>query len=151
MKNNIERAIILFNEKPKKGIDFLIKNQLLEYDPDTISEFLLTTPGLSKFAIGQYIGNTDDFNVAVMRAFCNKIDFRYMEIDEALRLFLSLFRLPGESQQIDRIIEQFAMIFIGDNPSDFEEPTGSGGLDGAYVLAFSLIFLNTLNHNPKVP
>ncbi len=26
MKNNIERAIILFNEKPKKGLDFLIKN-----------------------------------------------------------------------------------------------------------------------------
>jgi Sec7-like guanine-nucleotide exchange factor len=97
MKNNIETAIILFNEKPKKGLDFLIKNQLLEYDPDTISEFLLTTPGLSKFAIGQYIGHNDDFNVAVLRAFCNKIDFRGMEIDEALRLFLSQFRLPGES------------------------------------------------------
>jgi Sec7-like guanine-nucleotide exchange factor len=86
-----------------------------------------------------------------MRAFCTKIDFRGMEIDEALRLFLSQFRLPGESQQIDRIIEQFSLIFMGDNPSDFGEPTGSGGLDGVYVLAFSLIFLNTLNHNPKVP
>lgn len=52
MKNHIERAIILFNEKPKRGLDFLIKNNLLEYDPDIIAEFLLTTPGLSKFAIG---------------------------------------------------------------------------------------------------
>ena len=44
----MERAIILFNEKPKKGLDFLFKNQFLENDPGTIAEFLLTTPGLSK-------------------------------------------------------------------------------------------------------
>lgn len=52
LKNSIERAIILFNEKPKKGLDFLIKNKFLELDPDVIAEFLLTTPGLSKHAIG---------------------------------------------------------------------------------------------------
>jgi Sec7-like guanine-nucleotide exchange factor len=48
----MERAIILFNEKPKKGLDYLIKNSLLHTDPDTIAEFLLTTPGLSKYSIG---------------------------------------------------------------------------------------------------
>lgn len=52
MKNSIERAIILFNEKPKKGLDYLLKNGLLENDPDMIAEFMLTTPGLSKYAIG---------------------------------------------------------------------------------------------------
>ena len=52
MKNNIERAIILFNDKPKKGLEFLLRNQYLTYDPDIIAEFLLTTPGLSKFSIG---------------------------------------------------------------------------------------------------
>lgn len=25
LKNNVERAIIMFNDNPKKGIDFLIK------------------------------------------------------------------------------------------------------------------------------
>lgn len=48
----MEREIILFNEKPKKGIDFLMKNQLIDNDPTLIAEFLLTTPGLSKFSIG---------------------------------------------------------------------------------------------------
>jgi brefeldin A-inhibited guanine nucleotide-exchange protein len=98
MKNNIERAIILFNEKPKKGLDYLIRNQLLDYDPDNVAEFLLTTPGLSKFSIGQFIGTRDDFNIAVLRSYCNKIDFTGMEADEALRLFLSQFRLPIESE-----------------------------------------------------
>ncbi len=52
MKNSMERAIILFNEKPKKGLDFLFRNNFIDYNPDTIAELLLTTPGLSKYAIG---------------------------------------------------------------------------------------------------
>ena len=151
MKNNIERAIILFNDKPKKGLDFLIRNHFLEYDPDIVAEFLLTTPGLSKFSIGQFIGTRDDFSIAVLRSFCGKIDFTGMEADEALRLFLQLFRLPIESEQIDRVMENFSMTYFADNPSNFEAPLGSGGVDSVYMLAYSLIFLNTLNHNPKVP
>jgi brefeldin A-inhibited guanine nucleotide-exchange protein len=89
MKNSIERAIILFNDKPKKGLDYLIRSQLIEWDPDIIAEFFLTTPGLSKFAIGQYLGSAEEFNVTVLRSYCGKIDYVGMEIDEALRLFLS--------------------------------------------------------------
>jgi brefeldin A-resistance guanine nucleotide exchange factor 1 len=58
-------------------------------DPDTIAEFLLTTPGLSKHAIGQFIGTRDDFNIAVLKAYCSKIDFSGMEVDEAMRLYLA--------------------------------------------------------------
>eukprot|EP01022_Parablepharisma_sp_SALTPOND_P004529 TRINITY_DN120462_c2_g1_i1.p1 TRINITY_DN120462_c2_g1~~TRINITY_DN120462_c2_g1_i1.p1 ORF type:complete len:674 (-),score=78.24 TRINITY_DN120462_c2_g1_i1:3202-5223(-) len=61
-----------------------------------------------------------------------------------MRLYLSLFRLPKESQQIDRVIEAFSNSFFDQNPSLFREK------DNAYVLAYSLIFLNTMNHNPKV-
>ena len=53
---------------------------------------------------------------------------------------------------IDRIMESFAATYFKDNPVDFEVASGvrGGGLDGVYVLAYSLIFLNTLNHNPKI-
>lgn len=98
MKTSVENAIILFNENPKKGIDYLIKQKIIEMNPDMIAEFMLTTPGLSKFAIGQYLGKNDNFNIEVLKAFCTKVDFKGMEIDEGMRLFLSLFRLPGEGQ-----------------------------------------------------
>jgi brefeldin A-inhibited guanine nucleotide-exchange protein len=52
MKHNMERAIILFNDKPRKGLEFLFKNDIMRADPDIIAEFLLTTPGLSKYSIG---------------------------------------------------------------------------------------------------
>ena len=41
----------------------------------------------------------------------NRIDFTDMEFDEAIRHFLSGFRLPGEAQKIDRMMEKFAERF----------------------------------------
>lgn len=58
---------------------------------------------------------------------------------------LQTFRLPGESQVIDRIMEQFAQHFHNQNPNGiFATP------DSVYVLAFSVIMLNTDAHNPQV-
>jgi guanine nucleotide exchange protein RalF len=59
-------------------------------------------------------------------------------------MFLKAFRLPGEADQIDRVIEKFAIAYILQNPR-FND-TG----DQIYLLAYSLIMLNTLNHNPRV-
>lgn len=41
----------------------------------------------------------------------HRIDFTDMEFDEAIRYFLSGFRLPGEAQKIDRMMEKFAERF----------------------------------------
>ena len=48
----------------------------------------------------------------------------------------------GEAQKIDRIMEKFAERFCRDNPGAF------ASADGAYLLAFALIMLNTDAHNP---
>ena len=53
-------------------------------------------------------------------------------------------RLPGESQQIDRIMEAFAQRYCEQNPRLFEER------DTCYILCFSIIMLNTMLHNPNV-
>ena len=46
--------------------------------------------------------------VETLDAFLALLDFSQLSFDEALRFFLSLFRLPGEAQQIDRIMQKFA-------------------------------------------
>jgi len=48
----------------------------------------------------------------------------------------------GEAQKIDRIMEKFAARYCCDNPGAFRSA------DGAYLLAFALIMLNTDAHNP---
>ena len=48
----------------------------------------------------------------------------------------------GEAQKIDRIMEKLAERYCRDNPGAF------ASADGAYLLAFALIMLNTDAHNP---
>lgn len=60
------------------------------------------------------------------------------------RQFLDGFRLPGEAQKIDRLMEKFAERFVHCNPDTFKSA------DVAYVLAYSVIMLNTDAHNPGV-
>lgn len=71
-------------------------------------------------------------------------DFKGKRLDEALREMLAIFRLPGEAQQIDRIMEKFAQRFFESGPEEVRSA------DAAYVLAFSVVMLNTDQHNPQV-
>lgn len=71
------------------------------------------------------------------------IDARIL-LDGALRSMLVRFRLPGEAQQIDRIMETFARCFAEAVPEAFQNQ------DTAYVLAFSLIMLNTDLHSTNI-
>uniref|UniRef100_A0A4X2KYR0 Cytohesin-2 n=1 Tax=Vombatus ursinus TaxID=29139 RepID=A0A4X2KYR0_VOMUR len=61
-----------------------------------------------------------------------------------LRQFLWSFRLPGEAQKIDRMMEAFAQRYCLCNPGVFQST------DTCYVLSFAVIMLNTSLHNPNV-
>ncbi|URD82220.1 Guanine nucleotide-exchange protein [Musa troglodytarum] len=94
--------------------------------------------------IGDYLGEREDLSLKVMHAYVDSFDFQGMEFDEAIRCFLKGFRLPGEAQKIDRIMEKFAERYCKCNPKAFTSA------DTAYVLAYSVILLNTDAHNPMV-
>jgi hypothetical protein len=50
------------------------------------------TQGLDKTTVGDYLGERDPFNLRVMHAFVDSMDFTSLELDDAIRLFLSDFR-----------------------------------------------------------
>ena len=77
-----------------------------------------------------------------MHAFVDMLDFSEMKFTDAVRLYLQSFRLPGESQKIDRFMLKFAERYMGGNPG-----TLFANADTAYILAFSVIMLNTDAHN----
>lgn len=60
------------------------------------------------------------------------------------RQFLWSFRLPGEAQKIDRMMECFAQRYCQLNTDIFTNE------DCCYVLSFAIIMLNTSLHNPSV-
>lgn len=139
-----QEGISIFNRKPKKGIEFLINAKKLGNSPEEIAEFLKSSSGLNKTLIGDFLGEREEMSLKVMHAYVDSFDFNGMEFDEAIRTFLQGFRLPGEAQKIDRIMEKFAERYCKCNPMAFTSA------DTAYVLAYSVIMLNTDAHNDLV-
>lgn len=134
-----------FNAKPKRGMEvFLAHGYIPSPSPQDIAKFLLTTEGLNKAMLGEFLGEGDPENVAIMHAFVDQMHFGRMPFTDALRGFLQSFRLPGEAQKIDRFMLKFAEKYIDGNPTTF------ANADTAYVLAYSVIMLNTDLHNPVI-
>ncbi|CAH2312463.1 cytohesin-4 isoform X1 [Pelobates cultripes] len=143
-ENELYRASRKFNMDPEKGIQMLIEKKFLEKDPHQIASFLYQGTGLSKSAIGEYMGQIDPLNIKVLHAFVDCHNFEKLGLVDALRQFLSRFRLPGEAQKIDRMMESFSAHYCKCNPETFKST------DSCYIVSFSLIILNTTLHNPNV-
>ncbi|GLU01877.1 hypothetical protein SLE2022_191580 [Rubroshorea leprosula] len=135
-----------FNRDPKKGLEFLQGMHLLpdKLDPQSVASFFRYTSGLDKNLIGDFLGNHDEFCIQVLHEFARTFDFHGMNLDTALRLFLGTFRLPGESQKIQRVLEAFAERYYEQSAHLFFNK------DAALVLSYSLILLNTDQHNVQV-
>ncbi|KAF5331712.1 hypothetical protein D9611_007702 [Ephemerocybe angulata] len=145
-KTALLEGIKKFNYKPKKGIEFLIDTGfILSKDPKDVATFLFHTDGLNKAMLGEYLGEGDPQNVAIMHHFVDILDFSGLAFVDALRAFLQKFRLPGESQKIDRFVLKFAERYIEHNPK-----IAFVNAETAYVLSYSVIMLNTDHYNPQV-
>ncbi|CAK9296398.1 unnamed protein product [Gordionus sp. m RMFG-2023] len=133
-----------FNMDSNKGIIYMIENEILKPGAEDIAYFLYHGEGLNKTAIGEYLGENNVFNIEVLNYFVKLHEFTNMILVQALRQFLWSFRLPGEAQKIDRLMECFAKHYCDCNPGVFHHT------DTCYILSFSIIMLNTSLHNPSV-
>ena len=116
----------------------------------------------------------EGFYFRVLFHYVDAMNFAGLEFDNAIRSFLAGFRLPGEAQkvsayfiglcftffvkiqtliiiiymyidkQIDRIMEKFAERFTHQNEKVFPSA------DTAFILAFSVIMLQTDLHSPSI-
>lgn len=144
-KTALINAVQQFNFKPKRGIKLLLQEGFIRSDsPQDIATFLLRNDRLDKAMIGEYLGEGDPENIAIMHAFVDLMDFSKLRFVDALRRFLQCFRLPGEAQKIDRFMLKFAQRYVENNPNAF------ANADTAYVLAYSVIMLNTDQHSSKL-
>lgn len=142
-KTALSEAITEFNYKPKKGLQYLLRDGFIETDtPHAIASFLLNTEGLDKAMVGDYLG--EEKNMQVLHSFVDQMDFSKLSFVEALRKLLQAFRLPGEAQKIDRFMLKFAERYIHNNPGVFTNA------DTPYILAYSVILLNTDLHSAQI-
>lgn len=151
LKRKMALAAAKFNAEPKRWVDYAVDLGLVPQNPtpENIAAFLRSNTGLDKETLGTYISEPDSderhLQTAIRTAYIATFDFEGMRIDEALRAFLESFRLPGEAQKIDRLMDDFAAHFfqVGER-GPLASPSAT------FVLAFSIIMLNTDAHNPQV-
>ncbi|KAI9452317.1 Sec7-like domain protein [Russula earlei] len=153
MQRKSKKRLILagaarFNSKPKTGLTFLEENGLIYHDlsdevthPQSLAKFLKSSTRIDKKLLGDFISRPEKADV--LKAFVGLFDFREKPIADAMRELLEAFRLPGEAQQISRITETFAEIYFASKPAEIKSQ------DAVYVLAYSVIMLNTDLHNPQ--
>ncbi|KAK3707119.1 guanine nucleotide exchange protein for ADP-robosylation factor [Vermiconidia calcicola] len=145
-KTALNNALRQFNFKPKRGIKLLLSEGIISSsEPTEIARFLVSNnERLNKKSLGEYLGEGDEENIKIMHAFVDAMDFARTRFVDALRRFLQSFRLPGEAQKIDRLMLKFAERYTTGNPNAF------ANADTAYVLAYSVIMLNTDQHSAQV-
>ncbi|XP_078499344.1 Golgi-specific brefeldin A-resistance guanine nucleotide exchange factor 1 isoform X2 [Lissotriton helveticus] len=133
-----------FNQKPKKGVQFLQEKNLLTTPMDNteVAQWLRENPRLDKKMIGEFI--SDRKNIDLLDSFVGTFSFKGLRIDEALRLYLEAFRLPGEAPVIHRLLEVFTEKWQKMNGTPFAHN------DAGFALAYAVIMLNTDQHNHNV-
>ncbi|MEQ2294180.1 Brefeldin A-inhibited guanine nucleotide-exchange protein 2 [Ameca splendens] len=145
-KDIIEHGIELFNKKPKRGVQYLQDQGMLGSTAEDIGQFLHQEDRLDTTQVGEFLGENTKFNKEVMYCYVDQLDFCGRDFVSALRMFLEGFRLPGEAQKIDRLMEKFAARYLECNQGQ----TLFASADTAYVLAYSIIMLTTDLHSPQV-
>ncbi|XP_074855930.1 Golgi-specific brefeldin A-resistance guanine nucleotide exchange factor 1 isoform X11 [Carettochelys insculpta] len=133
-----------FNQKPRKGIQFLQEKNLLTtpMDNNEVAQWLRENPRLDKKMIGEFV--SDRKNIDLLESFVGTFNFQGLRLDEALRLYLEAFRLPGEAPVIQRLLEAFTEHWRKSNGSPFANS------DACFALAYAVIMLNTDQHNHNV-
>ncbi|KAK4448109.1 hypothetical protein QBC34DRAFT_408165 [Podospora aff. communis PSN243] len=133
-----------FNESPKGGLAYLQEKGIIAdiKDPECVAKFLKGTSRVNKKALGEFLSKKG--NEAILDAFMGQMDFTGKRVDEALRVLLETFRLPGESALIERIVSSFSEKYCASSV-----PEGIADKDAVFILTYGIILLNTDQHNPN--
>ncbi|TWU78927.1 GDP/GTP exchange factor for ARF [Metarhizium rileyi] len=144
-KKIIVKGTSKFNEKPKLGLGFLEAEGIISdaNNPMEVAKFLKETSRVSKSVLGDFLSKKG--NEAILKAFLDLFEFSGKRVDEALRILLETFRLPGEAPLIASIVECFSEKYCAD-----DTPNDVANKDGVFILTYAIIILNTDQHNPNL-
>ncbi|KAL2157477.1 hypothetical protein VTH06DRAFT_6028 [Thermothelomyces fergusii] len=134
-----------FNENPKGGLAYLQEKGIIEDagDPICVARFLQGTSRINKKVLGEFLSKKG--NEPILDAFIDRFDFTGKRVDEALRVMLETFRLPGESALIERIVNSFTEKYCSSSV-----PEGVANKDAVFILTYAIILLNTDQHTPTL-
>ena len=138
-------------EKYEKMLDFSAKfsenssSISKEYLPEETAQMLFIALGITKDSLGEFFGKNHEYNNAVLQHYINLFDFSDLTIDQSIRLFLSSFRIIGEGQIVDRLLDMFSIAFYNSHPNSVFHDAAS-----VHLFSVAWLMLHTSMHNKNV-
>lgn len=108
-----------------------------------LAERLYNLNGFKKTDVCHHLAKNNPFGQLVAEEYLKHFDFRMMKLDAALRKFLSMFQLSGETQERERVFSHFSRHYYECNSEKFPNP------EAVQTLVCALILLNTDIHSDK--
>ncbi|QRV96655.1 Sec7 guanine nucleotide exchange factor [Ceratobasidium sp. AG-Ba] len=96
---------------------------------------------LAKEKIAEWLGGTPAINKVALRYYMDYFDFSAMRLDSAFRHLCTKLYLKAETQQVDRILEEFSRRFW-----DCNRGSVYGSPSIVHAISYSLLLLNTDLH-----
>ncbi|KAL3128636.1 sec7 domain-containing protein [Cryptosporidium hominis] len=179
-KNEISRCCEKFNSDPSNFLDTLKNSFLFSSSPSPmdLAKFFRYSQKVNVITLGEYLSKNKEWNSQVRVAYLSTFSFNKKSIISSLREVLATFKLPGESQQIERIMESFSyeyfiqqdlcnkigeqdsfevnqenyprIIFYLEHETNQQKTIMLDNSDTIFILSYSIIMLNTDLHNHQV-
>jgi len=152
----------LFNEsKFDEAFKYLEEEKFIEQiDAYNVAKFL-NTPGLDKVSffhlflsdlpqtiLGVYLCKRKPFNESVLDEYFGLFQYSNINFVDCVRQLLESFRIPGEAQIMERLMDVFSKHY--QQRADKEQKEIFLDLDAVYLAAFSIPFLNTQLYHKNI-
>ncbi|KAF8906002.1 Sec7-like domain is implicated in guanine nucleotide exchange function [Gymnopilus junonius] len=142
-----------FNAKPKGGIAFLEEKRLIYTDlsPEiskarSLALFLKGSNRIDKRLLGDFLSKPD--NLELLNEYISLFDFKNKPIAEAMRELLELLDYQENHSRYLELPKHSAAAYFAAGPGTYFLDIKSE--DATHVLAYSIIMLNTDQHNPQI-
>ncbi|XP_041666930.1 PH and SEC7 domain-containing protein 2 [Cheilinus undulatus] len=109
-----------------------------------LAERLFKLEEIQRVEVVKHLDKDNDFSRAVGEEYLKFFDFTGQTLDHALRSFLKVVVLIGETQERERVLQHFACRFHECNPDSFSFP------GPALALTCAMMLLNTDLHGQNV-
>ncbi|XP_030057563.1 PH and SEC7 domain-containing protein 4 [Microcaecilia unicolor] len=105
---------------------------------------LYNLDGFKRSDVASYLRKNNDFSRMVAEEYVSFFDFTGHTVDQALRSFLKVFVLTGETQERERVLKHFSDRFYLCNPELYTSA------DAVHTLTCALLLLNTDLHGQNI-
>uniref|UniRef100_A0A3Q2YKG7 SEC7 domain-containing protein n=1 Tax=Hippocampus comes TaxID=109280 RepID=A0A3Q2YKG7_HIPCM len=105
-----------------------------------LAERLFKLDGIQRVDVVKHFDKDNSFSRAVGEEYLRFFDFTGQTLDQALRSFLKVVILLGETQERERVLQHFADRFHQCNPDSFSSP------GAVLAITCALMLLNTDLH-----